>query len=271
MVEEAWYQQLRKQWKPSKVNLLLIAESAPDDGGDADNRRFFYSEPLSQSDNLFRSVVAALYDGGKLSKGDTKRPWLTRLRNDGVYLIDLASRPVNGLSPAARSAALRAGVQDCVQAARELNPAGIVVCHTPTYKLLAGPLRDAGLPLLHGEAIPFPLGNKRDEFIQKVREATGISADKLTDEPFLDNNRLNKQTSQPAPTLASSPSTSSEPRTVYTPAELARELGYTSELRPGKVVREHLRRKYPTHSKHQRWLLDVTQADDVRRNVPRKY
>lgn len=172
MAEEEWYQSLREQWKPSHIRLLLVGESAPDDGGDPDNRRFFYSEPLNQADNLFRSVVAALCDSGKLTKGDLKEPWLTRLRNEGVYLIDLASRPVNALLPAIRRAALKASVEDCVRRVRVLNPDGIVICHTPTFGLLAGPFRAAHLPLLHDEAIPFPLGNKRSEFVEKVREAT---------------------------------------------------------------------------------------------------
>jgi len=57
---------------------------------------------------------------------------------------------------------------------------------------------------------------------------------------------------------------------TYEPAELARELGYTNEPRPGKVVRDYLRKKYPDHPKYQRWKLDEVQAADVRVNVPRK-
>lgn len=55
--------------------------------------------------------------------------------------------------------------------------------------------------------------------------------------------------------------------TTYTPRELAAELGYTNESRPGKVVREYLRKRYPEHTG--RWELDEAQADDVRANVPR--
>ncbi|GAA3334823.1 hypothetical protein [Curtobacterium sp. UCD-KPL2560] len=57
--------------------------------------------------------------------------------------------------------------------------------------------------------------------------------------------------------------------TTYTPRELAAELGYTNESRPGQVVRAYLRAKYPEHPKHERWELDEAQADDVRANVPR--
>ncbi len=57
--------------------------------------------------------------------------------------------------------------------------------------------------------------------------------------------------------------------TTYTPRELAAELGYTNESRPGKVVRDYLRLKYPGHTDYERWELDEAQADDVRANVPR--
>ncbi|MBC7595993.1 MAG: hypothetical protein H7288_19020 [Kineosporiaceae bacterium] len=180
MSENPWYQQLRDAWKPQSVRLLLIGESAPDDGGDVHQRRFFYAEPLSHSDNLFRSVVAALYDSGKLTKGDSKAPWLERLREDGIYLIDLSSNPVNALPPRERRAVLRESVVGCVENAKRLAPQGIIVCHSPTFQLLAGPLREAGLPLLHDNPIPFPLGNKRREFITKVRFALDGSREDQT-------------------------------------------------------------------------------------------
>lgn len=55
--EDPWYAERRARWKPAKVQLLLIAESAPDDGGDQANRRFFCDDDLSGRDGLFRQVV----------------------------------------------------------------------------------------------------------------------------------------------------------------------------------------------------------------------
>lgn len=56
---------------------------------------------------------------------------------------------------------------------------------------------------------------------------------------------------------------------TYEPAELARQLGYVDEDRPGKVVRDYLRSKHPEHPRHQRWVLDEAEASDVLTNVPR--
>ena len=94
VAEEPWYSLLREQWKPNRVHLLLIAESAPDDHGDPSQRRFFYADHFGGADNLFRSVVHAMYGTTKEDLKQTgKRPWLERLRSDGFYLIDLAPYP----------------------------------------------------------------------------------------------------------------------------------------------------------------------------------
>lgn len=57
---------------------------------------------------------------------------------------------------------------------------------------------------------------------------------------------------------------------TYTPVQLARLLGYIDESRPGLVVRNYLRSKYPEHEKNARWELDEAQAADVVANVPRR-
>ncbi|MGO2932641.1 hypothetical protein [Microbacterium sp.] len=56
----------------------------------------------------------------------------------------------------------------------------------------------------------------------------------------------------------------------YTPRQLARLLGYRDESRPGKVVRDYLRSKYPNRRKHSRWKLTEHEAADVLANVPPK-
>jgi hypothetical protein len=57
---------------------------------------------------------------------------------------------------------------------------------------------------------------------------------------------------------------------TYRPVELARKLGYTSESRPGSVVRAYLRTKYPDHSPYKPWVLSEEEAADVLAHVPRK-
>ncbi|HWK19289.1 MAG TPA: hypothetical protein VNR37_00770 [Microbacteriaceae bacterium] len=171
MDEEPWYAQLREKWKPEKVRLLLIAESAPDDRGDPSRRRFFYADRLT-IDNLFRSVVLALYDVTKDDLVRTeKTDLLARLKDDGVYLIDLVPYPINGLDGAARRQAQTQNVAGCVARGKELVPEGVVVIKKDIFALLDRPLRAAGLPVLHERGIPFPLGNTRAEFVDDLRDA----------------------------------------------------------------------------------------------------
>jgi hypothetical protein len=153
------YAQLRAAHRPESVRVLLIGESAPNPGDG--ELRFFYAPTLDRRDNLFRGIVAALYDAKPGRAGDPKAPWLERLKSDRVFLIDLVRDPVDKLDRQARAKALRDHVASCVDEVRAIAPTGIIVCHKPTFLAVSGPLRDARLPLLHDEPIPFPLAHLR--------------------------------------------------------------------------------------------------------------
>lgn len=163
------YTRLRDRWKPDQVQLLLIGESAPDPGGA--ELRFFYAPTLTSHDNLFRGVILALYGRSPGHAGDPKRPWLDALRGDGVYLIDLVPFPVNALSSRERKRALSDHTEDCVAEASALEPQAIAICHSPTFNALRPGLLEAGLPLIHQQPLPFPLGNWREQFACGLRAA----------------------------------------------------------------------------------------------------
>lgn len=180
--EEPWHAELRRQWQPDPVRLLLIGESAPNDAGNPSARRFFYADTLTGRDNLFRAVVEAVLDEPHLdSQTETKSRRLAQLRDRGVFLIDLVPYPVNGMDGAERRRVRRSSVPGCVERAAAMNPKGIIVCHKPSFELLWHPLLAAGLPLLHDTAIPFPLGNWRRDFVQGFRAAYGKLEDAQTE------------------------------------------------------------------------------------------
>jgi len=171
VAEAPWYAALRERYRPERVHLLLVGESAPDPR--SADRRFFYAPTLTGADNLFRGVLLALYHHRfpPGSAGASKVPWLERLKGDGVFLIDLVPFPVNGLSSGPRARARRDAAADTVAVAVNLRPDGIIVCHAPSFEVLRAPLREAGVPLLHDAPIPFPLGNMRARFVEGVRVA----------------------------------------------------------------------------------------------------
>lgn len=86
-----------------------------------------------------------------------------------MFLIDLVSDPVDKLDRRARAKALHDHVAGCVDEVRSIAPTGIIICHKPTFLAVSGPLREAGLPLLHDEPIPFPLAHLREPFVAGVR------------------------------------------------------------------------------------------------------
>ena len=172
MSEGPWHSERRARWKPDHVTLLLIAESAPDDGGDIANRRFFYEDNLTGKDGLFREVVCALYGNPTLTSGpNAKKPWLEKLKADGVFLIDLASVPVNYHSPSERVTELQRNIEATVSLAEELDPEGVVLVKQNVFDLLERPIRAAGLPLLHDAMIPFPGSGQQKRFRERFADA----------------------------------------------------------------------------------------------------
>jgi hypothetical protein len=117
-----WYEELREQYRPERLRVLLVAESPPDPG--EGERRFFYAPEL-RVDNLYRGVAQALY--GEHDEMDIldKPAVLDRIRADGYWLVDAVDEPINKLGSAARARAIAAGVprlaERCVELAPELG------------------------------------------------------------------------------------------------------------------------------------------------------
>lgn len=165
----AWYDDLREQYRPAQLRVLLIGESPPDPG-DRD-RRFFYAPTLAKEDNLYRGVAKALYEYEHIDIRD-KPAVLTRLRDQGFWLIDAVDEPINKKTRPQRRRLIRAELADLVAACVELAPErGAIICHVLVYEVAAQPLRRAGVRLLHDQPLPFPIGNWRDDFAAGMRAA----------------------------------------------------------------------------------------------------
>lgn len=163
-----WYEELRQRYRPDPIEVLLVGESPPHPG--AGEKRFFYSPTLSRHDNLYRGVAGALYGDAIQDKASI----LERLKADGFWLIDAVEVPVNRETTAGRRAQIREAKPRLIERCSELSPRrGVIICHGVVYELCARALRGAGVPVLHGEPLPFPLGNWRTKFIGGFRRALG--------------------------------------------------------------------------------------------------
>lgn len=165
----SWYEDLRKEYRPERVQVLFVAESPPDPR--AGDRRFFYT-PNLKADNLYRGIALALYGEDADFNERDKPTVLERMKRDGVWLVDAVDVPVNALANRERAGLIAASVPELAAKCKAADPAlGVIICKGTVYKAVAGPLREIGVKVLHEHPIPFPLGNWRAKFIDEVRAA----------------------------------------------------------------------------------------------------
>ena len=140
------------KYRPTNVRLLLVAESPP-----SSLDRYFYFEDVSQHDGLFRYVCLGVL--GETPDRNEKPPYLTRLRDAGVFLIDVA------LDPQCRANArqLMPFIPALIQRCLDLRPKQVVLIKASVYDAAHEPLRAAGLPVLDAR-IPFPGSGQQRRF-----------------------------------------------------------------------------------------------------------
>jgi hypothetical protein len=138
-----------RKYRPASVELLLLAEAPP-----AALERYFYFDSVATHDSLFRYVARGILDAEPTRVN--KSELLDRLRDRGVFLIDLWRDPVESRSGSPDLRAL-------VRRIQELAPERIIVIKTGVFDRVRNALLDAGLPLVD-ERIPFPGSGQQREF-----------------------------------------------------------------------------------------------------------
>src|SRR2546423_1064164 len=108
-----------RKYRPRRVKLLLVAEAPP-----SALDRYFYFEDVREHDSLFRYVAQVLLKTQPTR--EAKRELLSRLRDRGVFLIDLKQEPVKG-------GALSDEVPELIRRVRRLNPEKVVLIKASVY------------------------------------------------------------------------------------------------------------------------------------------
>lgn len=137
------------KYRPAPVKLLVVAEAPP-----SALDRYFYFEVVPTQDSLFRYVARAILKAEPTRTN--KAELLGRLRDRGVFLIDLWRDPVDTRSDPPDVAGL-------VRRVRQLAPERIIVIKTGVFDLVRGPLLEAGMPLVD-ERVPFPGSGQQRKF-----------------------------------------------------------------------------------------------------------
>jgi hypothetical protein len=138
-----------RKYRPDDIKLLLVAEAPP-----AALDRYFYFEDVPQHDSLFRYVARSILETEPTRAN--KAELLARLRDKGVFLIDLKRDPVQGES-------LATAVPDLLRRIRKLNPQKIIVIKASVYDVVHRTLGQAGLPIVD-ERVPFPGSGQQRRF-----------------------------------------------------------------------------------------------------------
>lgn len=162
------YAAARNKYRPSKVNVLVVAESPPSSGG------YFYAETAIGKDHLFRETMKALElwpADRPLRKGCDKRPMLEQLRSLGFFLIDTCELPVDKMPPGQRRLSTAQGALTLPNRVKELDPGRIVIVKKTVFNPVNQALCIGGFEdrILNKKSLPFPSHGNQRKFRRMLR------------------------------------------------------------------------------------------------------
>ena len=162
------YSRARNKYKPTEVNVLLVAESPPSSGG------YFYAEKAIGKDHLFRETMKALElwpVDRPLRKGCDKRPMLEQFRSLGFFLIDTCEVPVDKMPPGQRRLSTAQGALTLPNRVKRLDPAGILIVKKTVFSPVSRALSIAGFDnrILNKNSLPFPSHGNQRKFRRMLR------------------------------------------------------------------------------------------------------
>ena len=157
----------RRKYRPAKVRVLLVGESAPSAG----THYYFANSKLFQA---IRESARRVY-GAKTPAGLDFLPWA---QAHGLWLVDLARFPVDDLGKAERRAAAWAGVRGLAQRLRRSQPKFVVAVLTSIQGPVWEAVEQSGIEA-EVTALPFPSRRWEDfcsgleHVLRRARRATG--------------------------------------------------------------------------------------------------
>jgi len=87
------YSNAAAKYLPAKIKYLFIAESPPA-FYNLLPEKYFYFEKIN-GDGLFYTLIKAIYDKDIVKGIDAKTKYLSKLKKDGIFLIDTVEYPIN--------------------------------------------------------------------------------------------------------------------------------------------------------------------------------
>jgi hypothetical protein len=170
------FEKARRNYRPSKIRLLIIAESPPSSGG------FFYFPKTIGRDHLFRETMKTLGlwpQNAPMRKGVEKKPMLQRFQSMGFYLLDSSKHPVDKMPNRARREAIQDQLPRLVGDVRRADPANIVIVKSSIFGPVKSALEGAGFGsrVLNNRPIPFPSHGNQQKYrsmMKRLFDQTGL-------------------------------------------------------------------------------------------------
>ena len=168
MYNKEWYNKLRKEYKPSEIKCLLIAESPPKSEGG----RFFYNPDQEKYDFLFRSVMEVIFTDFKVKyRRGQKRIYLQKFKEKGFYLIDAVDEPINDKNQRERNKIIKRNLENKIREIDELisKDTPIIFIKKNIFKIFHPELKRRGFNVIHNKPIPFPSSGQQSKFKEKFK------------------------------------------------------------------------------------------------------
>lgn len=169
------YDDIRQNYKPKRVSLLLVAESPPPASEVQSSRHFYRSDKIRHEDRLFTNTIKALYaEAANLTEAEiqpSKEAWLRRLQQDGVYMIEaLETSQQHNVTKKSRQSKIHEALPKLIERIRNLATpqTGIVLIKSNVYDVAAAPLKEAGFNVLNTGLVDYPGRYNQQAYREKL-------------------------------------------------------------------------------------------------------
>jgi hypothetical protein len=157
------YDEIRQQYRPVNVKILLIAESPPPAASAASSRHFYRSDKVRRGDRLFVNTIKAIYaEAANKTEAEieqAKEQWLRKFQTDGWYMIEaLEVSQQHEVTKQQRQARIAEALPHLLERVRGLATQNtrIILIKSNVFDVAAEPLRQAGFNVLNTELVDYP-------------------------------------------------------------------------------------------------------------------
>jgi hypothetical protein len=157
------YDEIRQQYRPDHIKVLLIAESPPPASGAPSSRHFYRSDKVRKDDRLFVNTIKALYPAAtgqpEAELEQSKAQWLKKFQADGWYMIEaLETSLAHRVTKPERQRLIRNSLPRLISRVQQLasRHTKLILIKSNVFEVAAEPLRSAGFTVLNSELLDYP-------------------------------------------------------------------------------------------------------------------